>query len=74
MAMSAPSGVMAQEGGAKPSSAKKSSGSSAAGLPLLTISGTYEFLKSSVFLSLDLLQFSTYSLVDLAMSQAPLHC
>jgi len=69
---SAPSGVMAQEGGAKPSSAKKSSGSSAAaGLPLLTISGTYEFLKSSVFLSLDLLQFSTYSLVDLAMSQAP---
>lgn len=72
VAMSAPSCVYAQsEGGAKPSSAKKSSGSSAAGLPLLTISGTYEFLKSSVFLSLDLLQFSTYSLVDLAMSQAP---
>jgi len=72
VAMSAPSCVYAQsEGGAKPSSAKKSSGSLAAGLPLLTISGTYEFLKSSVFLSLDLLQFSTYSLVDLAMSQAP---
>merc|ERR1719235_1371034 len=63
---------MAQEGGAKPSSAKKSTGSSSgAGLPLLTISGTYEFLKSSVFLSLDLAQFSAYSLTELVMSQMP---
>lgn len=74
---SATQGVSAQsEGGAKPSSAnaKKSAGSSSsagAGLPLLTLSGSYEFVKSSVFLSLDLAQFSAYSLTELVMSQLP---
>lgn len=70
------SGVAAQDGGAKASKASKSSGSASsgsggAGLPLLTLSGTYEFAKSSVFLSLDLMQFSALSFVDFAVQQLP---
>jgi hypothetical protein len=71
-AVASSSPVMAQEGSAKPSKASKASaGSSAAGLPLLTLSGTYEFLKSSVFLSMDLMQFSALSFVDFTVQQLP---
>jgi len=52
-------------------SSSESSSTAKAGVPILTISGTYDFLKSSVFLTMDLVSFSAISFTSVVMEQLP---